>query len=161
MRGRLVKKNKILVLITILLITIFTTGFTNINKNPKTVYRVYLKGQSLGVIESKKSFENYIDKKQNEIKEKYKVDKVYTPAELDIVKEITFERDIQTNQEIYNKIKDNSSFTIDGYVVKINGLDSKDENGKTIKGKKQYIYVLDKKVFTDSVEKMVKSFIKE
>ncbi len=161
MRGRLVNKRKILVLIIILLATIFTTGFANINRNPKTVYRVYLEGKSLGVIESKKSFENYIDKKQNEIKAKYKVDKVYTPAELDIVKEITFEKEIKTNQQIYKEIKDISSFMIDGYVIKINGLDSKDENGKTIKGKKQYIYVLDKKVFTDSVEKMVKSFIKE
>jgi len=163
MRGRLVnKKYKLLVLITILLTTIFTTGFTNINKNPKTVYRVYLEGKSLGIIESKKSFENYIDKKQNEIKEKYQVDKVYTPQELDIVKEITFENDIKTNKEIYNKIKNISSFMIDGYVVKIKGLDTKDEtNGKTIKGKNQYIYVLDKKVFTDSVEKTVKSFIKE
>ena len=163
MRGRLVKnKYKLLVLITILLTTVFTTGFANINKNPKTVYRVYLEGKSLGIIESKKSFENYIDKKQNEIKEKYKVDKVYTPAELDIVKEITFENEVKTNQEIYKEIKDISSFMIDGYVVKINGLDTKNEStGKTIKGKKQYIYVLDKKVFTDSVERMVKSFIKE
>ena len=161
MRGRLVKKSKLLVLITILLTTIFAAGFTSISRNPKTVYRVYLEGKSLGIIESKKSFENYIDKKQNEIKEKYKVDKVYTPAELDIVKEITFENKIQTNQEIYNKIKDTSSFMIDGYVVKIKGLDTKDETGKTIKGKNQYIYVIDKKVFTNSVEKTVKSFIKE
>ena len=161
MRGRLVKKSKLLVLITILLTTIFAVGFTSISRNPKTVYRVYLEGKSLGIIESKKTFENYIDKKQNEIKEKYKVDKVYTPAELDIVKEITFENKIQTNQEIYNKIKDTSSFMIDGYVVKIKGLDTKDETGKTIKGKNQYIYVIDKKVFTNSVEKTVKSFIKE
>ena len=154
-------KYKLLVLITILLTTIFTTGFANINSNPKTVYRVYLKGESLGVIKSKKSFEEYIDKKQNEIKQKYNVDKVYTPADLDIVKEITFEKDLKSNQEIYNKIKDISSFTIDGYVIKIKGLDSKDENGKKIKGKIQYIYVIDKKVFTDSVEKTVKSFIKE
>lgn len=162
MRGRLVKKSKLLVLMTILLTTIFATGFTSINSNPKTVYRVYLEGKSLGIIESKKSFESYIDKKQNEIKEKYKVDKVYTPAELDIVKEITFENEIKTNGEIYKEIKDISSFMIDGYVVKINGLDSNDEEtGKTIKGKKQYIYVIDKKVFTNSVERMVKSFIKE
>lgn len=162
MRGSLVNnKCKLLVLITILLTTIFTTGFTSISRNPKTVYRVYLEGKSLGIIESKKSFENYIDKKQNEIKEKYKVDKVYTPQELDIAKEITFENSIKTNKEIYNKIKDNSSFMIDGYVIKIKGLDTTDQNGKKIKGKNQYIYVLDKKVFTDSVEKTVKSFIKE
>lgn len=155
------KSLKLLVLIMVFLTTIFTTGFTSISKTPKTVYRVYLEGKSLGIIESKKSFENYIDKKQNEIKEKYNVKKVYTPAELDIVKEVTFENEIQSNKEIYNKIKDISSFMIDGYVVKIKGLDTKDENGKTIKGKNQYIYVLDKKIFTNSVEKTVKSFIKE
>ena len=47
------KNKKILVIITIILTTIFTTGFTNINRNPKTVYRVYLEGKSLGIIESK------------------------------------------------------------------------------------------------------------
>ena len=155
------KSHKLLVFLVVLLCTIFTTGFKTISKNPQTVYRVYLEGKSLGIIESKKSFEDYIDKKQEEIKEKYKVDKVYTPAELDIVKEITFENNIQSNQEIYNKIKDVSSFTIDGYVIKIKGLDTKGEDGKTKKGKTQYIYVLDKKIFTDSVEKTVKSFIKE
>lgn len=154
-------KYKLLVILTIFLSLIFTTGFTNIRKTPKTVYRVYLEGKSLGIIESKKSFENYIDKKQNEIKDKYKVSKVYTPQELDIVKEITFENEVKTNQEIYNQIKDKSAFMIDGYTIKINGLDTKDDKGKTVKGKKQYIYVIDKKIFTNSVEKTVKSFIKE
>ena len=125
------------------------------------VYRVYLKGESLGLINSKKSFEQYIDMKQNEIKEKYNVDKVYVPAELDIVKEITFENTIKSNKEIYNEIKDISPFTIDGYAVKIKGIDSKNSEGKTVKGKTQYIYVTDKKVFTDSIEKTAKSFIKE
>ena len=155
------KKYSLLLLITLLFACVFTTGFTNINKKPKTLYRVYLKGESLGLIKSKKSFEEYIDMKQNEIKQKYNVDKVYAPAELDIVKEITFENNIKSNKEIYDDIKDISPFTINGYVVKIKGLDSKNAEGKTVKGRTQYIYVLDKKVFTDSMERTAKSFIKE
>jgi len=155
------KKIKIITIVLIILSIFFTTGFKNRDTNPKTLYRVYLKGESLGLIESKKDFEDYIDKKQEAIKKKYKVDKVYVPADLDIVKEITFESDIKTNEEIYNEIKDKSPFTINGYSIKIKGLESKDANGKTIKAKNQTIYVLDKEVFTNSVEKTAKSFISE
>ena len=35
-------------------------------------------------------------------------------------------------------------FTIKGYIIKIKGLDSKDESGKKVKGTTQLIYVLDK-----------------
>ncbi|MCI8460861.1 MAG: hypothetical protein HFE81_05640, partial [Bacilli bacterium] len=81
-----------IMLIFILIFSVFlTTGFTKISKEPQTVYRVYLKGKSLGIIKSKKSLENYIDKKQKEIKEKYDVDKVYVPSDLDIVKETTYD----------------------------------------------------------------------
>ena len=37
---------------------------------PKEVYRVYIKGKSLGLIKSKQALEKYIDKEQNSIKEK-------------------------------------------------------------------------------------------
>ena len=155
------KKRKVLAIILLILISILSTGFTTISNKPNEVYRVYLKGKSLGIIKSKTSLEKYIDEKQKEIKEKYKVKKVYIPTELDIIKEITYERNLKTNEEIYELIKDNSSFTIDGYVVKIKGIDSKNNEGKIIKGKTQSIYVIDKKTFTDSIEKTVKSFIKE
>lgn len=137
----------------------FLTGFTNISSTPKTVYRVYLKGEAIGAIKSKKSFENYIDKKQEEIKKKYNVKKVYAPVDLDIVKEITFESTIKTNKEIYDEIKDISPFTINGYIIKIKGLDTKDSEGNVIKGQTQKIYVLDKSVFTSAIEKTAKSFI--
>lgn len=155
------KKINILIILIIFIIPIITTGFTKINQSPKTVYRVYLKGKSLGLIESKKSLENYIDKKQEEIKKKYNVDKVYAPTDLDIVKEITYNNNIKTNKEIYSKIEDISPFTINGYVIKIKGIDTKDSNGKTVKGKTNNIYILDKDIFTDSVEKTVKSFVPE
>lgn len=75
----------------ILVLSIFlTTGFSRILSSPRTLYRVYLKGESLGLIKSKKELEKYINKEQNEIKKKYNVDKVYVPEDLDIEKEITY-----------------------------------------------------------------------
>ena len=84
------KKLKFITIIILVLSVFFTVGFSIKIKSPNTVYRVYLKGKSLGIIKSKTELESYIDKKQNEIKKEYGVDKVYAPEDLDIVKEITF-----------------------------------------------------------------------
>ena len=115
------KKCKGIIILSLMVSLFFTTGFTNFSGKPKTAYRVYLKGKTLGLIKSKSEFENYIDKKEEEIKKKYNVDKVYTPEDLDIIKEITFEDNIKSNQEIYEEIKDISPFTINGYIIKIKG----------------------------------------
>ena len=149
------------VLLGIICIYVFTTGFTSFSNKPHDLYRVYLKGQSLGLIESKKELENYIDQEQREIKKRYNVQKVYVPTDLDIVKETTFDKKVKSVEEIYEEIKDTSPFTISGYVVKIRGLDTVGEDGKKIKGKTQKIYVIEKKIFTNSIEKAVKSFIPE
>lgn len=153
------QRTKKILVILIILSSIITMGFTPKKLTAHTVYRVYLKGESLGIINSKDDLEAYIDKKQKEIKDKYKVDKVYIPSDLDIVKEITYNNDIVSVEKIYNRIKDISPFTINGYEITIRGLDTKDTEGKTIKGKNQKIYVLDKKIFTEAVENTVKSFI--
>ena len=150
-------KKTLLIIFTILVTVTFTTGYTT--KTPRTLYHVYLKGKSLGIIKSKKALEAYIDKKQQSIKEKYGVDKVYVPDDLSIVKETTYDAKVISTEKIYEKIKDISPFTIEGYAIKINGLDTKDSDGKKIKGKTQTIYVLDKKVFIDSVNNTVKSFV--
>ena len=150
-------KRKIILVFLLFLSLFINSGFTNVSQKPKTIYKVYLKGKVLGNIESKKSFEKYIDDKQEEIKKKYHVNKVYAPEDLDIIKQITFENDIKTNEEIYKKIKDTSPFTINGYAIKIKTTDSKDDNDK--KSKYQTIYVIKKDVFTKSIEKTVKSFI--
>ena len=155
-------KQKIVNLITLnslILTLILTVGFTNKNLSPKTLYRVYLEGKSLGLIESKKELEEYIDKKQDEIKKKYNVSKVYVPDDLDIVKEITYNQNPLSVSKIYEKIKDISPFTINGYTIVINGIDTKDSNGNTIKAKKQTIYVLKKEIFEEAVDATVKSFI--
>ena len=70
-------RKKKLFICLVLFLSLFTTTGVSIRKfTPHNVYRVYLKGKSLGLIKSKKQLEEYIDKKQAEIKEKYDVDKV-------------------------------------------------------------------------------------
>ena len=153
-------KNKFTSILVILVLGItlpFITAYTS--KTPKELYRVYLKGESIGLIESKKELEDYIDKKQKEIKKKFDVDKVYLPEELDIEKEKTYDNDISSVKKIYNKIKNISPFTIKGYAIKIKGVDTESGDGKKIKGKTQTIYVLDKKVFEDAVYNIVHSFV--
>lgn len=128
---------------------------------PKEVYRVYIEGKSLGLIKSKNALEKYIDKEQKSIKEKYGVKKVYAPDELDIEKELTYDEKIYSTKQIYEKIKDISPFTIDGYTMKIKGLTKTNSDGKKVKGEDKYIYTLNRKTFTKAVEKTVKSFITE
>lgn len=155
-------KNKLTSILVILVLGItlpFITAYTS--KTPKELYRVYLKGESIGLIESKKELEDYIDKKQKEIKKKFDVDKVYLPEELDIEKEKTYDNDISSVKKIYNKIKNISPFTIKGYAIKIKGVDTESGDGKKIKGKTQTIYVLDKKVFEDAVDNIVHSFVSD
>ena len=73
--------------------TVFLVGYSEV-KNPITVYKVYLDGEAIGLIESKEALEAYIDQEQDEIKEKYGVDKVYLPNNLDIEKETTYSKNI-------------------------------------------------------------------
>lgn len=131
-------------------------------KSPKQLYRVYLSGESIGVIESKEELEKYIDEKQQEIKDAYSVSKVYAPNDLDIMKEITYNEKISTVEEINEKIeeiKGSSSFTIDGYTIKIEGIEKKDEQGNVIEAKDVILYVIDKDIFTNSVEKTITAFV--
>ena len=138
-------------------------GINQKENNPRSLYHIYLAGESIGFIESKEDLENYIDNKQQQIKEKYQVSKVYAPNDLDIIKEITYNEKISTVEEIYKKIEDlkgNSSFTIDGYEITIKGIEKIDEDGTTTTPD-VIIYVLDKDIFIKSVEKTVTSFVEE
>lgn len=154
------KKLKIIMIISIILSVSLTAGFTFKVKSPKTVYRIYLKGKSLGIIKSKEALENYIDKKQEQIKNEYNVDKVYIPEDIDIVKEITFSEDTTSVKKIYNKIEGNSPFTISGYKITLKGVPTTTAHEKTTP-KNKVIYVLEKDTFVDAIDNTVKSFIVE
>ena len=132
-------------------------------ENAQLVYRVYLEGKSIGLINSKDKLEEYIDKEQTSIKEKYDIDKVYAPNDLDIVREYTYDEKISKEEDIYNKLKDimgSEAFTINGYRIVIGGVNEETEDG-VVSGVDQTIYVLDKAIFEESVEKTIKAFVDE
>ena len=78
--------------------------YKNVTIEPQTVYTVYLDGRSIGNIVSKKSFEDYINVKEEELKNKYNVDTVYTPKGVEIKKNITYDTSVNSDEQIYNEL---------------------------------------------------------
>ena len=141
--------------------SVFLVGYKKIS-TPEEVYRVYLKGDTIGYIKDKSLLEEYIDNEQSEIKNKYKIDKVYLPNDLDIVKEVTYNHKISSEEEIYDKVKNIAPFTISGYTVTIKGVKVQDENtGKKVMLPDVKIYVIDKNTFTDALKKTIQVFVPE
>lgn len=139
---------------------VFFVGYKKMD-NPQELYRVYLKGETIGYIENKELLEKYIDDAQIALKEKYNVDKVYAPNELDVIKEITYNQKISTEEEIYEKIKDKSPFTINGYKITIKGIQIIDEEQGEITTEDTVVYVLDKELFNEAVKNTVEVFVSE
>ena len=139
---------------------VFFVGYKKMD-NPQELYRVYLKGETIGYIENKELLEKYIDDAQIALKEKYNVDKVYAPNELDVIKEITYNQKISTEEEIYEKIKDKSPFTINGYKITIKGIQIIDEEQGEITTEDTVVYVLDKELLNEAVKNTVEVFVSE
>ena len=151
------------IIYTILALILSTSVFffeNTKNYDPQEVYRVYLDGESIGLIYSKDSFEDHIDREEETIKKQYNVEKVYIPNNLDIVKEITYNEKVESVAAIYDKIKDKTSFTIKGYKITIKGIEDVTEQG-TIKNDDIVINVLDKEVFVKSIQDTIGAFIDE
>lgn len=133
-------------------------GFKPKNVEPIELYRVYLDGKSIGLTRSKEELEKYIDDRQESLKEKYKVDKIYAPKDLVIEKEMTYDRNILSTKQIYNRIDKISPFTIKGYRYFIEGAVLENDSTKHITPD-ETIYVLEKKVFEESVDKTIRAFV--
>lgn len=153
------KKATIGILISCLFLAIFVLGF-DYQKNtlPNTYYKIYLNEKLLGTIEDKDKLNEYIDKEGSSIKKKYDVSRVYAPKGLQIEKATTYNNNLDSVPEIYHKIKNQETFTVDGYEFKIKKEVTVDEK-KQIGTKK--IYVLDKKIFKKAVELLIDTFIGE
>lgn len=154
----------ILVAIAISFLGVKLNNFSNKYYEAHEVYRVYLEGKSIGLINSKKDLEKLIDKEQEKIKLQYNVDKVYIPKGLEIQKETTYSNNIKKEEEIYNDIKDKESFTIEGYkgtIVTTKTTLDEATGEKIEKDVTKYVYILDKNILNDAVDQTVKAFIDE
>jgi murein DD-endopeptidase MepM/ murein hydrolase activator NlpD len=147
------KVNLIAIFITVILgaFLIFVSTKGETLASPNQVYKVYLNGKSIGLIESEDEFLKLVDDKQNEIKSKYNIDKVYPPTGLKIEKVSTYQDNISTAEEIYQIIEETEPFTIDGYVITIKYEDDDKDN--------LYIYTLDKTVFEEAFYNTVSAFV--
>ena len=82
------KINLNIILIVVLTISsIFLLGFKlTQNKTPNEIYAIYLEGKKIGTVKSKDSFNEYINKQEEKLKNQYNVNEIYTPKGVEIKK---------------------------------------------------------------------------
>lgn len=152
--------NKIKGIVLSFLITTFIGAFLVIGfmteetfDMPESIYQVYLDGEKIGLVESKEDLYSLINKEQKAIKKEYKVDQVYPPKGFKIIRQTTYEENIQPVETVYNDIKAKKQFTIKGYTVTMKS---------SMEGvEPQYIYILDEKIFKEALGNVVETFIGE
>lgn len=145
------KRISTIIVVSLLSGIIFWMGFDyRSNQNPKEYYQVYLDDEIVGVINSKAKLEKKIDNEGKSIKEKYNVDTVYEPNGLEIRKILSYNGNVASVDDVYNKIKEKKPFTVHGYqyTIKNDKLNYK-------------IYVLEKDVFKNAIEQTIKTFVGE
>lgn len=146
------------ILIVILVIAFLGICYIGDNKSgdiklANTAYKVYLNGESLGLIKDSNELYNLINREQEAIKNEYEVDNVYPPNGFYLAEVTTYDANYSSVENVYNTIALKDDFTIKGYIVTIK---SNDETKDTIK-----ISVLDKEIFEKAIRKFVLAFISE
>ena len=138
---------------TIMCILVLYIGliFDPIEREVHSYYQVFLGADKVGLITSDKELYALIDKEQKEIKDKYNVDKVYSPSGLEVHAVKTYNTNVKSAKEIYEDIKDLEPFTIEGYEVTIKKKDNK----------KVIFYILNKEDLDLAVKNTVLAFIDE
>lgn len=161
-------KDIIWLLIAAILSGIMVTSIKNYNEKnsiPQQGYRVYLEGKTIGYIKSRDELNSYINKQQEKLKDKYHVDTIYIPNNIDIVKEITYEDNFDSIEHIYNMINTISPFTIKGYQVTIDRTNSteyqNDDNEEDNGPKITKINIINKEIFNKSIDEVILSFVDE
>lgn len=143
------KKGLMILSIILISLSIFWLGFnTKRNEEPNEYYQVFLDGELLGTVTSKSKLERYIDNQNEYIKNKYKVDTVYSPNGLEIEKVLTFNNKTDKISDVYDKIKAKKAFTIKGYQLTI-------EDGD----KSKVVYATNEHVFSKALEETIETFV--
>lgn len=153
--------NKKVIFLTIIALLVSSTIFVFSTKkfnDPISVYKVYLDGKEIGNITSKKALEDYIDKSQAELKEMYNVDNVFMPNNLHIKRDTTYFNKVDAVKDVYEKIRDLSPFTIDGYEIQIKGIKRMTEQGE-VTGETKKIYTIQEDTFDEALKKTVSAFV--
>ena len=147
----------LMIFITFALVFVLGFGYKTAPE-PNNYYEVYLNDDSLGIIRSEAELEDYIDENGAYYKNKFDVDKVYSPKGLQIRKLTTYSGNVSSVSEVYKKISKEEPLTIKGYefIIKKTSQDNSESEEKV---KTQSIYVLDKDVFKSAVETLINTFV--
>ena len=137
-------------LVLITLVIYMCIIFEPVKREVHSYYQVFLGAEKIGLIDSDTELYELIDKEQQEIKEKYNVDKVYSPSGLEVHPVKTYNNNVVSAKEIYEEIKDMEPFTIEGYEVTIKKND-----------KKNSFYILNKEDLDAAVRNTVLAFVSE
>lgn len=150
-------------------IAVILSSTSNVYYGAQNVYRVYLNGESLGIIKTKEQLDKYINEKQDQLKAQYNVQTVYAPRGLEIKKEVTYNTKLSTTEQIYEQIENKEPFTIEGYVVtikqgdaeRISGAEEEVDESQSNKKTITEINILDKKIIKEAIDQTVISFVDE
>ncbi|MFV0274770.1 MAG: peptidoglycan DD-metalloendopeptidase family protein [Bacilli bacterium] len=146
--------NKIIIYIFLLILCILsitTLFWFKSNDEPMSLYKVYIDNNYIGNIKSEKKLYNYINKMNELIKKEYNVSNVYSPNNVSVEPYLSYDKNILSEQKVYEIISETSPFTIDGYELQI----------KTGKDKYKKIYVVDYDMYMNVVETVIKTFVGE
>ncbi len=133
-------------------VSLFVVGYTKQKIDiASEVYQIFLNGEDIGTIASKKELYSLIDDNQESIKEKYDVSNVYPPNNFSIVKKYTYDTNLTSANDIYSKIEKLDDFTIRGYQITIK---PKERDKKNI-----IINVTKKEVFENAIRKFILAFV--
>ena len=178
----IMKKNKkwtfsIITSIVLAVASIFLLGFKLVNnRTPHELYAIYIDGTKIGAVKSKEKFDEYINDKEEELRKKYGVSKIYTPKGVEIKKIVTYSDKYDTNDAIYNILVKKQNFTVKGIVIEIEKevqeeettIDNKKEDktakiGNNEEQKKEIITlnVTSKDIFDEALVDLIKAFVDE
>lgn len=152
----------ILSFMMVIILSILLTSSYRSNTEPMVTYNVYLDGNVIGSIKSKKELENYIDNKNELYKSKLKVDRIYSPNGLSIEKALTYSNKVDSVEKVYDKIQNKKPFTISGYRMSVESKNEEDdskEKKEEISTKKYKVFVTDNKIFDDAVVNLFKTYM--
>lgn len=134
-----------------------------VKAKPKTYYQVYLDGKAIGVINSKEELEKYINDKNEEYKEKFGVDTIYSPNGLDIEKILTYSGNLESIEDIYGKIVDIKPFTVSGFQFTLTSTIKEEKENEETEEKTRVIkiYTTKENIFDEAVTNVIETFVGE
>ena len=141
-----------IICVVILVIYIFVGNYKTVDSKINKLYKVYLNNNLIGVIDNKEKLYALIDEKQQTIKDKYDVTNVYPPNGLQVVESYTYNGNINSLDEVYQKVEETQDFTVYGYEVKFS---------KTTDHEEFSIFILDKEVLEKALRDFILVFISE